>query len=76
MGRILQILLLAAAGYIIYRLIRGSFGPPKAKFPCATCRNCRTLYDDGVICMFGQKETFKNETHISNCRDYVKGRAG
>ena len=70
MGRVIQVLLLAAAVYFGYRLIRGLFAPSKPRFPCATCRNCGTMFDDGVICVFGDKETFKNETHIANCKDW------
>ena len=72
MGRLIQILVIAAAVYVGYRLLRGLFagGGAGSQLPCATCANCKALYDDGVICMFGAKETFKKEMHIANCGDY------
>ncbi len=75
----LRLLFFAAVAYGIYLLIRklstssggqGFGGGPK--LPCATCRHCRKLFDDGAMCGYGNRETFKNETHISNCIDYVK----
>lgn len=77
MGPIIKILLVAIAVSVAYRLIRGglnnvlgSRGPGKSKFKCATCKNCKTLFDDGVLCVYGSRETFKNETHIANCQDH------
>lgn len=39
---------------------------------CATCRHCRKLFDDGTLCGFGSRETFKNAVHVDNCMDYRK----
>lgn len=72
MALLFRLLLLAAVGYCIFRWLRGRVSRPGRGFPCATCRNCRNLFDDGVICSFGSKETFKNETHIANCRDWAR----
>ena len=76
----IKILLVMAVVYIGYRLLRnavsgvfsGGGGRGGLKFKCATCKNCKTLFDDGVICAFGKRETFKNEIHIANCHDYER----
>ena len=73
---LLRLILLGIVVYVAYRALRSAFAGRGSEFPCATCRNCKALYDDGVICAFGSRETFKNETHISNCRDYRRGKAG
>ncbi|MEM7202868.1 MAG: hypothetical protein AAF628_21600 [Planctomycetota bacterium] len=76
MGYLLRLLLIGAVVYAAYRAVRGSLGRATGRaLPCATCRNCKALFDDGVICAFGAKETFKNETHIANCSDYRRGTA-
>lgn len=79
MGLLIRVLLVALVAYVVYRAVRNAFGHSlggKSRFKCATCKNCKNLFDDGVICAFGRKETFKNETHIANCHDYERGRAG
>jgi hypothetical protein len=75
-GRLITFALLAIAVVLLVRRLRGWLAPAKSRFPCATCANCRGLFDDGAICAFGARETFKNETHIANCHDYRRGRAG
>lgn len=75
MGRLIQFLVIGLAIYVGYRLVTrmlGGTGGRRGGFPCETCRNCKTLFDDGVICSFGSKETFKNETHIANCKDWER----
>ena len=76
MGRLIQIVLIVAVVYITYRIIRGSLGggfrPARNEFQCATCKNCGKLFDDGVLCQFEGRETFKNLTHISNCIDHER----
>ena len=83
MARLLPFLLLGLLVYLLYRAARNAGvlggatgGSRRGKFKCADCRNCKEMFDDGVICMFGAKETFKNETHIANCHDYKRGKAG
>ncbi len=44
--------------------------PATSAFKCATCRNCGRIDPDGVMCRFGNKETFKNLTHIKYCMDF------
>ena len=70
------LLALAAIIYFVWVIARrvmgggggGGFGRPKLK--CATCRSCGKLFEDGALCRFQGRETFKNETHIANCIDY------
>ncbi len=76
---LMRVIFFAALAYGIYLAVRwlidnragGGFGS-STKLPCATCRHCRKLFDDGATCAFGSRETFKNETHIRNCIDYQK----
>lgn len=71
MPALIRVLLLAAALWIVWRIVRSSASPRAgSRFPCASCRHCRGLFDDGALCGFGSKETFKNETHIANCMDW------
>ncbi len=69
---LLRILLVGAVAYVAYRLFRSWFSGRGARprFKCATCRNCKEIFDDGVLCVFEGRETFKNETHIANCPDH------
>ena len=74
---LLQILALAVVVYLVYlvacrvmgRSLGGS-GGGRHRFPCETCRSCGKVFDDGVLCRFQGRETFKNETHIGNCIDH------
>jgi len=45
---------------------------PGSGFKCKTCRHCRKLYDDGVMCMYEDKEVFKNPAQIGMCPDHEK----
>lgn len=70
---LLRVLLLAAAVWLVWKVVRSMVLPaPGSRFPCATCRHCRGLFEDGALCGFGSKETFKNETHIANCMDWER----
>jgi len=40
-------------------------------FKCRTCRHCRKLYDDGVMCGYRDKQTFKNPAQIDMCPDHT-----
>ena len=71
MGQFTQVILALVVIYAVYRVARRVVrGPAPAGFKCETCRNCGKLFDDGVLCRFMGRETFKNETHIANCLDY------
>lgn len=72
-----QLFILAAIIYLVYviaqRVMGGSLGlgfKRRQRFKCETCRSCGKIFDDGVMCQFQGRETFKNETHIGNCIDY------
>jgi len=41
-------------------------------FKCKTCRHAGKVFDDGALCRYGNRETFKNPTHIANCMDYER----
>jgi hypothetical protein len=68
MLRFLLIIVVAVLVYLVIRLAVAVLSTPP--FKCATCRHRRRLDNDGVICAFGDKETFKNATHIANCPDH------
>jgi hypothetical protein len=74
-----QYILIAGVIYLLYRLAckvmgrdLGVLAPARSRFQCETCCNCGKVFSDGVMCQFQGRETFKNETHISNCLDYQK----
>lgn len=70
----LRVLIFAVLAYLLWQVIRGlgAGGGGRSRFKCADCRSCGKLFDDGVLCRFNGKETFKNETHIGNCVDYQR----
>ena len=68
-----RILIVAAILYFLYIVVRQLMsGTRRSRFKCATCKSCGRLFDDGVMCQFQGRETFKNETHIGNCIDYER----
>lgn len=73
----MEYLLVALVIYFVYLIARKVMGRGlnltgggRPRFKCETCRSCGRLFDDGVMCQFQGRETFKNETHIGNCIDY------
>lgn len=59
----------ALLGWVLYRLfLSGGGATTNAK--CAGCIHRGRLDEDGVLCRFGQRETFKNSVHIANCTDF------
>ena len=64
--------------YIVFRVVRSmmglegglGLGKRAPAFKCKSCRHCGKLFEDGALCRFRGRETFKNPTHISNCMDY------
>ncbi len=73
-----QVVLAVVAVYLVYLVARHlmggglGIGGGSGGFKCATCKSCGKLFDDGVLCRFQGRETFKNETHIRNCIDHEK----
>ena len=66
-----RVLIIAAIVYLAITIIRHLMSSTRRRrFKCATCKSCGRLFDDGVLCQFEGRETFKNETHIGNCIDY------
>lgn len=39
---------------------------------CSTCIHRRKIFEDGTLCGFGDKETFKTIVHVTNCRDHAR----
>ncbi len=72
----LRLLLFLILGYLLWRFVTRSMqaggGGGSSRFQCGTCRHCKTEFDDGVICMFQGRETFKNEVHIANCNSHQR----
>jgi hypothetical protein len=68
----LNVLVLGAvAGLLVWLVVAAARAHrPGNNLPCATCANCGKLFDDGVLCRFGNREVFKTEAHIANCMDY------
>jgi hypothetical protein len=78
---LLRVLIILVAVYAAWRivagLLRGDGGGASsrgARFPCSTCAHCGTEFNDGVICLFAGRETFKNEVHIANCGSWTRRR--
>ena len=72
----LRIVLVVAIVFVVYRFLAGrGSGRSRSGFKCATCRHCKALFDDGALCRYGDRETYKNPVHISNCTDYQSGRS-
>ena len=70
MAFVIRLVLLVLVIAVVVWAVRRIFARPQIK--CATCRHCGQLFDDGSICVYGTRETFKNMVHIKNCVDYEK----
>ena len=72
----MRIAVLTALVWFVYRVVIGSGltggGRSTAGFPCGDCRHCGATFDDGVMCHFAGRETFKNEVHIANCHSFER----
>ena len=51
---------------------RGGFRRGRRRFKCHDCRHARRLFDDGVMCGYGNREVFKNQRHIAMCPDWER----
>ena len=79
---IVRLIVAAVLIYIIVRLFRSGssncvdrdrrFFRRKSEFKCAYCRHCHEIDEDGVICNYQGKQTFKTIVHINNCMDYER----
>ena len=49
----------------------GGGGPRRSRFKCETCAHCRSLFGDGVMCGFQEKQVFKNPVQIEMCPDHT-----
>ena len=78
MELLFSLLVLAGIIYLVHRLTRGGgFRRRGRGFKCRDCRFQRKLFDDGVMCGYGDVEVFKNPRHIAMCPDWapqLKGR--
>ena len=74
LNSMLRVLILASLVYLGYRAYQQFWVPGAGQagsdFKCATCRHCARLDEDGVMCRFGNRQTFKHPLHIANCIDY------
>jgi hypothetical protein len=74
---LLALALLALAVWAVRRWLGPGFGRgPSGGFKCRTCRHCRRLDADGVMCGFGDKQVFKNPAQIAMCPDHTPRRSG
>jgi hypothetical protein len=77
MGMLIRVALIATAVYLVYRLVAGVLHPRRSsRFQCHDCEHAKELFDDGVICRFAGRETFKNEVHIANCGSHSRRGVG
>lgn len=67
---LVRLLLVAGFLWLIYRLVFGSRRAWLRDIKCSTCRHAGLLDEDGVLCRYGARETFKNTVHIGNCLDF------
>jgi len=69
---LLGLVLVAGIIYLVVRFTRagGLRRRGSRRFKCHDCRHCRRLFDDGVMCGYGDREVFKNSRHIAMCGDW------
>jgi hypothetical protein len=76
---LIGLVLVAGIIYLVVRLTRGGRlprlrgGGPR-RFKCHDCMHQRKLFDDGVMCGYGDREVFKNARHIALCPDWTPRR--
>lgn len=61
--------LLLVVGIVL--LVRRSGRGRRGRFKCHDCRFMRKMFDDGVMCGYGDAEVFKNPRHIAMCPDWA-----
>ena len=72
---LIGLILVAGVIYLVFRFTRGAgmprFGKRRARrVKCYDCLHQRKLFDDGVMCGYGDSEVFKNKRHIALCPDW------
>ena len=50
--------------------LTANWSPGQPAFKCVACRHCRRVDADGVMCRFGNRETFMTPVHIKYCTDF------
>lgn len=65
------VLAIAAIAFLVF-IVWTAASRSRDPRPCATCVNCGKLFDDGVMCRFGDREVFKTDAHVKMCIDYRK----
>lgn len=70
-GLIIRLVILGLLVLFVIYVIRTFFGKNES-LKCKTCRHCRKLFEDGSLCGFGQRETYKTIVHVENCVDYER----
>ncbi len=73
MSTIFAFALFAAVCYVVWTLARGGTLIARAagaSSKCASCRHAGKVFEDGTLCKFAGRETFKNEVHVNNCTDH------
>ena len=72
---LIGLVLVAGVVWLVLRLTRGG-GLPRLggrstrRVKCHDCLHQRRLFNDGVMCGFGDSEVFKNKRHIAMCPDW------
>jgi hypothetical protein len=66
---VLGLLLVVGIILLVRRFSRRGRG--RGRFKCHDCRFMRKMFDDGVMCGYGDAEVFKNPRHIAMCPDWA-----
>ncbi len=71
MDVLFALILLAVVVWVLVRWLGPRVGAGSG-FKCKTCRHCRKVYDDGVMCRYLDKQVFKNPAQINMCPDHER----
>lgn len=71
---LIGLVLVAGVIWLVLRFTRGGgmpkFGKRRGRVKCYDCLHQRKLFDDGVMCGYGDRQVFKNKRHIALCPDW------
>jgi hypothetical protein len=70
---IIRVALLAAFGFVIFKIIGLVFrfrAQPRSGVKCEGCRHCHLVDADGVMCRYGDTVTLKTYAHVKMCQDF------